>query len=49
MDGTSSRFEYQQAYKLIEIPQRGWTETMNASEIDLPTIWAKVEELSRII
>ena len=31
---------------LNEMPQRGWTETVEASEIDLPTIWAKVEELS---
>jgi recombinational DNA repair protein (RecF pathway) len=31
---------------LNEMPQRGWTETVDASEIDLPTIWAKVEELS---
>ncbi len=31
---------------LHEMPQRGWTETVDASEIDLPTIWAKVEELS---
>jgi recombinational DNA repair protein (RecF pathway) len=33
---------------LNEMPQRGWTETVDASEIDLPTIWAKVEELSRL-
>ena len=33
---------------LNEMPQRGWTETVEASEIDLPTIWAKVEELSRV-
>jgi recombinational DNA repair protein (RecF pathway) len=33
---------------LSEMPQRGWTETVDASEIDLPTIWAKVEELSRV-
>ena len=26
----------------------GWTATVDASEIDLPTIWAKVEELSRV-
>ena len=32
---------------LIEMPQRGWTETVDSSEIDLPTIWAKVEELSK--
>ena len=28
------------------MPQGGFTETVDASEIDLPTIWAKVEELS---
>lgn len=33
---------------LNEMPQRGWTETVDASEIDLPTIWAKVEELSKM-
>ena len=31
-----------------QMPQRGHTETVDASEIDLPTIWAKVEELSRV-
>jgi len=31
-----------------EMPQGGETETVDASEIDLPTIWAKVEELSRL-
>lgn len=31
-----------------EMPQNGWTETVDASEIDLPTIWAKVEELSKV-
>jgi hypothetical protein len=30
------------------MPQGGWTETVNALEIDLPTIWAKVEELSKV-
>jgi hypothetical protein len=30
------------------MPQGGHTETVNASEIDLPTIWAKVEQLSRV-
>ena len=30
------------------MPQKGWTETVDASEIDLPTIWAKVVELSRV-
>jgi hypothetical protein len=29
-----------------QMPQAGWTETVDASEIDLPTIWSKVEELS---
>ncbi len=28
-----------------QMPQGGWTETVDASEIDLPTIWATVEEL----
>lgn len=38
-----------QQYLLSEqIPQGGHTETVDASEIDLPTIWAKVEELSRV-
>lgn len=32
----------------IQMPQGGWTETVDASEIDLPTIWAKVEELSKV-
>jgi len=31
-----------------QMPQAGWSETVDASEIELPTIWAKVEELSRI-
>ena len=30
-----------------QMPQAGWTETVDASEIDLPTIWAKVEQLSK--
>jgi hypothetical protein len=34
---------------LENMPQRGWTETVDADAIDLPTIWAKVEELSRSI
>ena len=38
-----------QQYLVAEqMPQRGHTETVDASEIDLPTIWAKVEELSRV-
>ena len=31
-----------------QMPQAGWSETVDASEIDLSTIWAKVEELSRV-
>ena len=31
-----------------QMPQGGSSETVDASEIDLPTIWAKVEELSRV-
>jgi hypothetical protein len=30
-----------------QMPQAGWSETVDALEIDLPTIWAKVEELSK--
>jgi hypothetical protein len=30
------------------MPQGGWTETVDASEIDVPTIWSKVEELSKV-
>jgi Zn finger protein HypA/HybF involved in hydrogenase expression len=37
------------AYLLRELmPQGGYSETVDASEIDLPTIWAKVELLSRV-
>ena len=32
----------------LEMPQGGFSETVDASEIDLPTIWAKVEQLSRV-
>ena len=32
----------------FEMPQGGYSETVDASEIDLPTIWEKVEELSRV-
>jgi hypothetical protein len=36
-------------YLLAEqMPQGGHTETVDASEIDLPTIWAKVEVLSKV-
>ena len=31
-----------------QMPRGGHTETIEASEIDLPTIWAKVEELSKV-
>jgi hypothetical protein len=31
-----------------QMPQGGYTETVDASEIDLVTIWAKVEELSKV-
>ncbi len=31
-----------------QMPQGGYTETVDASEIDLATIWAKVEQLSRV-
>ena len=37
-----------QQYLLPEqMPQAGHTETVDASEIDLPTIWTKVEEFSK--
>jgi hypothetical protein len=31
-----------------QMPQGGYTETVDASEIDLTTIWAKVEQLSKV-
>lgn len=31
-----------------QMPQGGHTETVDASEIDLPTIWAKVEQFSKV-
>ena len=31
-----------------EMPQGGYSETVDAAEIDLTTIWAKVEELSKV-
>ncbi len=31
-----------------QMPQAGWSETVDASEIDLETIWAKVQELSKL-
>ena len=31
-----------------EMPQGGWTETVSASEIELVTIWNKVEELAKV-
>jgi hypothetical protein len=33
---------------LEQMPQGGHTETLDASEVSLPTLWAKVEELSKI-
>jgi len=33
---------------VFEMPQGGYSETVDASEIDLPTIWAKVEEMSKV-
>lgn len=33
---------------LEQMPQGGHTETIDASEIDLTTIWAKVQEMSRV-
>jgi len=30
------------------MPQSGCTETFDASEVDAPTIWSKVEELSKV-
>ena len=32
----------------FEMPQGGYTETVDATEIDLLTIWAKVEDLSKV-
>jgi hypothetical protein len=32
-----------------DMSQGGWTETVDASEIDLPAIWAKVEELNKAL
>jgi hypothetical protein len=32
----------------VEMPQGGFSETVDASEIGLPTIWAKVLELSKV-
>ncbi len=32
----------------FEMPQGGYSETVDASEVDLPTIWAKVQELSKV-
>ena len=31
-----------------QMPQGGHTETVDASEVELATIWAKIEELSRV-
>jgi hypothetical protein len=32
----------------LEMPQGGYSETVDASEIDLPIIWAKVMQLSKV-
>jgi hypothetical protein len=32
----------------FDMPQGGYSETVDASEINLSTIWAKVEELSKV-
>jgi hypothetical protein len=32
----------------FEMPQGGYSETVDAMEIDLPTIWAKVLEMSKV-
>jgi hypothetical protein len=32
----------------LELPQGGWTETFDANDIKPSTIWAKVEELSKV-
>jgi len=44
------RFDLQLSKYLVpeQMPQGGHTETVDASEIDLPTIWAKVEQLSKV-
>jgi hypothetical protein len=31
-----------------QMPQGGYSETFDATEIDLPTVWAKVGELSKV-
>jgi hypothetical protein len=30
-----------------QMPQGGWTETVDAAEVDLPLVWKKVEELAK--
>ena len=35
-------------YDFVNGPEGGHTETVDASEIDLSTIWAKVEEISKV-
>jgi hypothetical protein len=32
----------------FEMPQGGYSETVDAAEIELVSIWAKVEELSKV-
>jgi len=47
LDWLRSDLNLQQYLLPEQMPQSGHTETVDASEIDLPTIWAKVEELSK--
>ena len=44
------RSEMMLAHYLLpeQMPQGGYSETVNADEIDMPTIWAKVKELSTL-
>ncbi len=30
------------------LPQSGWTETIDAAQVDLSTLWAKIKELSKV-
>jgi hypothetical protein len=44
------RSEMMLPYYLLpeQMPQGGYSETVNADEIDMPTIWAKIKELSTV-
>ena len=44
----SEKFGWTPYLTKLDMPQGGYTETIDAAEIDLPTIWAKVEELSKV-